>query len=304
MDNLFILPDSYDEKYLDISRCRPLIDNTHELLIKDIIGKKLFYPEATVLDESYIAAGANPSLTRPIFKTFKTEFKRHIAESTLNNITGFDSFIRTDICLGCTQYIDDLHIKGNVQVLVDEYSYHSRINSDVTIVSVDQLVPGKPLIISFPFSKIGTAHPRMKEILDICIEKNINIHIDGAWITAAKNLTLDLSHPAIKSFAVSMSKGYGLSGWNRIGLRWTKEKSEDIITLMNDYEQISTYSVVIGNYFLKHLEPDHLWSKHSKNHYKLCSDFNLTSSDTIHMATKNGSVIGLAPLLKLLEQHV
>ena len=304
MDNLFVIPDSYDSKYLDFVRCRPFIDSLHESLIKNIIGKKLSYPEATILDDSYTAAGANPGLTKPIFETFKKEFRRHLEGSTLNQITGFDSFVRDDICLGCTQYMDNLHIRHDVQVLSDEYRYHRLLNPNISQTEVGSLIPNKPLIISIPFSIIGKVHERMDEILQECLEKNIDLHLDGAWITAAKNVNIDLSHPAIKSFAVSMSKGYGLAGWNRIGVRWVKEVEEDSITIMNDYSQINTMCVVVGNYFLNNVDPDHLWNTHGENHYKLCFDFDLTPSDTIHMATKEGHIVGLTPLLMRLENNV
>jgi hypothetical protein len=92
-----------------------------------------------------------------------------------------------------------------------------------------------------------------------------------------------------------------MSGWNRIGLRWTKYPEEDSITVLNDYLQINTYSVVIANYFLKNIEPDHLWNAHGENHFKICRDFGLSPSDTIHMATEDGKVRGLSPLLQYLE---
>jgi hypothetical protein len=304
MNNLFTIPKAYSAEYIQTTKCKPLIDLHQERLMADIVGKQLSYDDFTFLDKEYLVADASPELVRPIFANFKKEFQRHLEQSTLNKIVGFDSFARTDIVLGCTQYIDDLHIKHDIQVLEDEYIYHQKLNSSVGYKTLDTLDPNKHLVISMPFSHIGRTHPQMQEILDTCLARGIDVHLDGAWLTAAKNVNIDLSHPAIRSFAVSMSKGYGLSGWNRIGLRWTKDPVEDSISVMNDYIQINTYSVVIGNYFLKHTEPDHLWNTHGDNHFKICNDFGLNTSDTIHMATKDGSVLGIAPLLKYLESNV
>lgn len=304
MNNLFTVPSTYSSEHVQRTKCKPLIDLAQEQLMKNVIEKKLDYDEFTFLTDEYLVADANPSLVRPVFANFKQQFQQHLSQSTLNSITGFDSFARVDICLGCTQYIDDLHIKHPVQVLEDEYVYHEKLRPGISYKTVDTLEPNVPLIISIPFSSIGKTHPRMNEILDICLAKNIAVHLDGAWITAAKNIHIDLRHPAIRTFAVSMSKGYGLSGWNRIGLRWTKDPVEDSISVMNDYIQINTYSVVVGNYFLKNISPDHLWKTHGVNHFKICSDFGLIPSDTIHMATEHGQVVGIAPLLKHLESYV
>lgn len=304
MDELFISPIYYHEKFLDKTKCRAFIDDKHEVLIKNIIEQKLEYPESSMLDECYQTSDANPKYLFPIFENFKKEFQQHLTDSKLNAITGFESFLRSDLCLGCTQFMDNLHIVGNVQVLDNEYRYHRLINPNVKIVTVDSMIEQIPLIISIPFSAIGKTHEQMQEILDICLEKKIPVHLDGAWITAAKNVCIDLSHPAIRSFATSMSKGYGLTGWNRIGVRWIKDLVEDSITVMNDYSQINSYSVTIGRYFLQHIEPDHLWIRHGDHHLQICKDFDLESTDSIHMAIQNGKSVGLAQLLKWMERNV
>lgn len=304
MDNLFAAPESYSEEYLDTVKSRAFIDRYQESLIKKIVNQQLIYPESAIFDKSYSADGIKTGITKSIFLDFKSDFKEHLLNSKLNSITGFESFVRDDICTGCTQFMDNIHIRGNVQVLTDEYRYHSLVNPSVKLVTVGNLIPTMPLIISIPFASIGKVHYLMDQILEECLEKNIDVHVDGAWITAAKNTNIDLSHPAIRSFACSMSKGLGLSAWNRIGVRWTKDIQEDSITVMNDYLQIPAYLVVIGKYFLKHMPPDYLWNTHGKNHYKLCADFKLDSTDSLHMAFRDGETIGLTPLLRWLDQNV
>ena len=60
------------------------------------------------------------------------------------------------------------------------------------------------------------------------------IHIDGAWVTCCQDITFNFNHPAIKSFAISLSKGLAL-GWNRIGIRYSRTHQTDSIGLMNDF---------------------------------------------------------------------
>jgi hypothetical protein len=143
----------------------------------------------------------------------------------------------------------------------------------------------------------------MVDILDQCLIYNIPVHIDGAWITSTRNIDIDFSHMAIQSFAVSMSKGYGLSGWNRIGVRWTKEYAEDAITIMNDFLQVPVESVLTGLYFLDNITPGHLWNTHEQNYFKICKDFNLTPTDSIHLAMDSTTAVGVEALLRYLEQH-
>jgi hypothetical protein len=301
MIKIFNNPATYSKEYIQTDRCIPMFDQTQQQLMNDVINKRISYDDWTVIDSSYQSIGGNVEDSRPIFENFKKLFQQHLEQSTLNKLTGFGSFRRTDICLGCAQYIDNLHIKYPIQVLDREYNYHQRLNQKIVPKSIGTLEAGKHLIISLPRSSLGTVDPQMDEILDRCLERSIPVHIDGAWITASKNINFDFSHPAIHSLGVSLSKGYGMSGWNRIGLRWTKYPEEDSITVLNDYLQINTYSVVIANYFLKNIEPDHLWNTHGENHFKICRDFGLTPSDTIHMATEDGKVRGLSPLLQYLE---
>lgn len=297
---VFDEPLPYIDSSIERNKCRILIDKKQEQLI-DNIKKGDF--SSNFLDKRYTEFHVQKQLLIPLFDTFKTNFQSHLERSKLNSITGFSSFNRIDICLGCTQYLDSLHIlHGRIQILKGEYSYHQKINKNTILTEEDSLVPKVPLIISIPFARIGKVYPNLSQLLDKCKELEIDVHLDGAWLTASRNVNIDLSHPSIKSFAVSMSKGYALGGWNRIGLRFTKQDSEDIITVMNDYNQINSMSVVIANYFLDNLEPDHLWHLHAEKHEKVCKDFNLNTSDTIHMATDSlGNVVGIAPLIRNLE---
>jgi hypothetical protein len=290
-------PPSYSSNYLELSKCRPFIDKLHIKLIRDIISKKDY--DWNCIDDSFNVAQFTG--TASIYNKFKNLFQSHITGSKLNKITGLETATRVDIIQGCTQYIENIHLKGDVQVLENEYSYHYKINPRAIICKVENLQPGIPLIVSIPFSNIGAARQDMLELLNTCITLNVPVHLDGAWITAAKNIDIDFCHPAIASLGISMSKGYGTSGWNRIGLRWTKSSVEDSITLINEHLQLTAYSVVIGNYILENTMPDHLWNTHGNHHNKICNDFNLTSSDTIHMATTESNIIGLAPLLRYLE---
>ena len=130
------------------------------------------------------------------------------------------------------------------------------------------------------------------------------MHIDSAWIPASRDICFNYDHPAIHSFAISMSKGYGTAGWNRIGLRWQRtRKGYDTINILKDYHQITTYPVAVGLYFLDNLLPDHLWATHKERNEKICKDFGLTQTKAIHMARNGETNYGLSPLIRYLEYN-
>jgi hypothetical protein len=298
MPQILSVPDSYTANHLNYNRVFPLIDTKLQNLIY-ATQEEYFSFISKDIPVDYLPS----AISQDLFTEFKNRFQQDLERSELNTITGLDHARRIDICLGCTQYIDSLYMRYGplgVQVLEREYTYHKRINPGIEYRTVETLTPHKPLIISQPFF-YGKTHAEMNEILDRCLMFNIPVHIDGAWITATKSISVDFRHMAIHSFAVSMSKGYGLSGWNRIGVRWTKEYAEDAITTMNDFAQIPAQTVAVGLKFLSAVSPDYLWKRHGPNYDKICKDFNLTPTDSIHLAMDGDNPVGVEALLRYLE---
>ena len=276
---------TYDKKYLQYDRPQPLTDNKIESLIQEVVSKNI-----------------NPDTTNQIYEDFKIELIDWITSSKLNSITGFDSFNRTDICIGCTQFIDTLYMNVPIQTIAGDYKYHERLNDAIQFSIIGNLKPKIPLIIALPFPKIGDIHPSMDLILDECLSKDIPVHIDGAWVTCCRNINFNLNHPSIESAAISLSKGLGL-GWNRIGLRWSKHKTPDAITVMNDFHMNNRALVIIGLYFLRNLQPDHLWTTHKDRYEKICKDFNLEQTNSIYIALKDKNPVGISPLIRYLENN-
>ena len=282
MERILIAP-SYNEKWLEIERPQPLIDNQIELLISQVIKGGIF-----------------PDITDQVYIDFKKEMINWLSRSNFNQIKGFEKFNRVDIINGCTQFIDAIYMKGPVQILKGDYKYHSRLTPNIIYSLLGNLHKGLPLIIAMPFPSTGDVHNQMLEILDESLEKNIDVHIDGAWVTCCQNINFDLSHKSIKSIGISLSKGLGL-GWNRIGLRWSNCNSEDSISIMNDFRMNNRALANIGLYFLRNLPPDYLWNTHASKYYKICNDFNLVPTNSIYLALRDNQPVGLSPLIRYLE---
>jgi len=271
----------YTEAWLDIDRPQPFVDQRIENLIQEVLQGKI---DADITDQ--------------VYTDFKIEMTAWLLKSKLNSIKGLDAFDRLDIINGCTQFIDTIYMQTTPQIVKGDYKYHHRLGNWDTPIGL--LHEDKPLVIAMPFPSTGDVHTSMKGILDESGEKSISVHVDGAWLTCCRGIDFDVSHPSIKSVAISLSKGLGL-GWNRIGLRWTKSKDADAVTIMNDFNMNLRAPAIIGLHFLRNLPADYLWTTHADNYYKICKDFELTPTKAIYLALRNGEPVGVSPLLRYLE---
>jgi len=274
----------YSSQYLEIERPSPLTDNRIESLIGDVLNGNI-----------------DKDISDIVYDRFKSETEQWILSSKLNSIRGLESFERKDIIIGCTQFIDSTYMNGPVQTILGDYRYHQRLGLSY-VREPGNLMPGIPLLIAMPFPSIGTPHEKMEEILNESLEKNIPVHIDGAWVTCCRSVDFNLNHPSVVSVAISLSKGLGL-GWNRIGLRWIKKFKQDSITIMNDFNMNNRALVMIGLHFIRTLPNDYLWNTHGDRYYKVCRDFNLTPTNSIHLALRAGEPVGVSPLIRYLENN-
>jgi len=217
--------------------------------------------------------------------------------SKLNYIKGWHKFPKIDIMLGCTHFIEAtcLRYGWNIQHLPNEYAYYSINGKHST--DLDKLRENIPLIISLPSWQYCDIHPQWHEILNICEQKNIEIHIDGAWFQSARKIEFDFDHPNIKSFGMSIGKGLDLQ-WNRIGLRWSKQTVPDSITIMNKFNQIHETVIACGSYIMQHVEKDYAWNKYAAANLVLAKEHKLSQTNSIHvLKDKNNNLVGVGKLL-------
>lgn len=274
----------YTEEWLQHERPQPMFDESITKFYAD------FYK------------GENPVHNENLFEDFKNEFVIWLDNHTLNHYTGYDKFPYKDICVGCTQFIDDIYQRlgqENVQILVNDYKYHERLNPNIVFVTPDTLDSKRELIIAMPFPYYGDVHPDMDLILDRCLELGIPVHIDSAWLSCSRDITFNFDHPAIHTFCVSLSKG-GLGG-NRIALRFARSRPSGAITIMNDFNMNCQSLVHMGIIYMKRFGPEYFWHRYEKEYYQVCKDFNLEPTKAIHLARKDGRPIGVRPVLRALN---
>lgn len=284
MNRVKIAP-SLSKEWLEIDRPQPLSDDVIEQLIQDVQNGNL-----------------DRDTTDSVYDNFKIECEQWIINSKLNILSGLDTFKRKDIIIGCTQFIDTQYMKGPVQVLKHDYKYHERLNNKHIIDHYSHMRFDTPLILATPFPSTGDVHNDIDTILKIAIDRNCPVHIDGAWITCSQNINFNFDHPAIKSVGISLSKGLGL-GWNRIGLRWSKETENDAITIMNDFNMNNRALAMIGLHFIRNLPTDYLWNTHRDRYHRVCKELDLTPTNSVYLAMQNGNPVGISPLIRYLEKN-
>jgi len=216
----------------------------------------------------------------------------------LNDIQGWDEFPCVDVIMGCTHFIESFVLKygwEGMQILPQEYGYYGMMGKFGN--ELGSLEPNKPLIISLPNWYYADLRPEWPDLLKECEQKNIDIHIDFAWITTARDIQIDLDHPCIKSFAMSMSK-YSLE-WNRVGLRWSRQRTMDSVAVLNQYYgEVNSALTSCGIYMINNIPRDYGWNTYGDLHFKACHELDLTPTKMIHVARQpDQTVVGIGSLL-------
>jgi hypothetical protein len=243
-----------------------------------------------------------PSDSNQYTKHFIEKVTSWIKSSKLNNIENLESLQFTDAILGVSQQIDELHYKyGNKLVIFDgEYAYHWRLNPSILKVSHYSNIPASSvLVMSYPSVKTAGNIENMCELLDFCYKHRIEVHIDAAWLGQCRNIKIDLSHPAIKTFSVSLSKAYSM-GSQRIGVRYSREHINGPINIMNNFGYNNISDMWIGSSMIDTLGPDFWWKSYNTEYIKVCTDFALKETDSINIANYNGVFVSIRTPLRFL----
>lgn len=235
------------------------------------------------------------------YSNFIEQFEKSLMEHQYINVKGLELFEQKDVIIGCQQFLDQMiltHGLDNLQVFKGGYPYYRKLKPDLQHVELENIVAGKPLILEFPFSKTGDKHPQYDQIIEKANDLGIDVYLDCAWLQVGWEMDLDLTQQCIKGAAMSLSKCFGLH-WSRIGVRWMKHKTNDTITIENEYRMVSYPNVMIGKYYLDRFGMDHLITKYKEPYLELCRAHDLVPGKTIMNAysKQKGHNVGVANLL-------
>lgn len=221
-----------------------------------------------------------------------------IKTSKLNSVRGLETFNYRFPSVGVTQSLDEFHYfileQGlRLRMFRGEYPY----NRDVHPWSYDDFIDDKPLekgdavIISCPFSGTGSTHSKMVEMFDQALELKVPVFVDMAWFGTCKDISIDLSHPAIQEVSFSTTKGL-CTGDYRSGIRFSRhgiidyssQARKDRLALQSDWSHGCHLNTRIGLELMTHFSPDHQWNKYHKAQQTVCESYGLTPSNCVHIA--------------------
>lgn len=246
----------------------------------------------------------NNSQSYSTAEQFIQEAEEWFKSTKRNEIQNWDEFKCVDIIMGCTHFIESLILKHgweNIQVLHNEYGYYGLMGKHG--VDLDQLQPGLPLIVSLPNFSYADIRSDWESILYICEQRNIDIHIDFAWMLVANGININVGHPNIKSFAMSLSK-YNCH-WNRIGLRWSKQRTMDSINIMTKYYgDVNSGIISCGNFLIRNIPRDYIWNTYGELYHQVCSKLDVLPTKLINVvkSKQDNKVLGVGNLLTSLSQ--
>jgi hypothetical protein len=243
-------------------------------------------------------AGSHPTVKNQDLLPMLNEW---FQSTRVNDLQGWASLPCVDVTMGNTHYIESLVTKlgwNGFQILDHEYAYYSFNGKWGT--KVGDLELGKPLIITLPHYTWAGVRPEWPDVLRECEQKKIDIHIDMAWATLSKNVNIDFSHPCIQSVGMSISK-YSMQ-WNRVGLRWSRQRTMDSITMFNHYYQPET-NINLSSccaYAIARIPRDYGWNTYRDTYKDICQQLDLKETDLIHVVkTKpTGTPMGISQLLR------
>lgn len=228
------------------------------------------------------------------------ELDEWFRSTRVNDLQGWESLCCLDVTMGCTHYIESFVARlgwDGFQILNHEYAYYSFMGK--WGVEIDDLEPNKPLIMTAPHYTWAGLRTDWPDVLRECEKKNIDIHLDMAWLTLGKNVAIDFSHPCIQSVGMSISK-YSMQ-WNRVGLRYSKQRTMDSITMFNHYYQPNTNMALssCASHFINHVPRDYGWDTYGVYHNDICRELGLTATDLVHVVQDHqGKCMGITNMIK------
>lgn len=237
---------------------------------------------------------------------FLNKVDNWITSSKFNSILGLSSFAVKHAILGVSQQIDELHYlyQNKIVIFEGEYAYHWRLNPNILKVAHYSQIPSNSvLILSYPSVKTAGNLLEIDKILSHCLENNVDVHIDAAWLGQCRNVHLDTSHPSIKTFSLSLSKAFFM-GSQRIGIRYSRNDNNGPISIMNNFGYNNVSDMWIGCNMIDKFGEDFWWKNYADKYSKVCKDFGLTESDSINIAfNKNVQTSVRTPLRLLIDNR-
>ena len=222
--------------------------------------------------------------------TYIDVWRNWLATSKLNYISGLNEFKFAHYTQGTSQAFDNFAIRHSkdryLTTIRGDFQYHRCIGKFLYHKELDFLKPvvtkNSALVISLPFSDLGTEHHAMHDLLRFCNKNKVPVCLDLAYFGIAKSLFLDLrNYPCIEEVTCSLSKPFYTLENHRVGVRFTREYQDDGISMINEVNYQNNLSMSLGVAYMLEFHKDYLWNKYRNKYHSVMHEFDLTPTDTI-----------------------
>jgi len=216
-----------------------------------------------------------------------------IGKTQRNCVFGLDRFTERHLINGTTQTFDETYMKyagKRLRFFPGEYAYHRRVFSNYAFIDDDNptLEDGDWVIVSAPHCTLGDTHPKMWEMMDRALEKNVPVIVDCAYFGTCSGVIIDVTHPAIESVSFSLTKGLGM-GDIRSGIRYSNIRDTNPICQQNEYNHTILSAAKIGLWMMSHFGPDFIPNKYIDMQKSLCSEVGIQPTKCMHLALGDAS---------------
>jgi hypothetical protein len=230
---------------------------------------------------------------KPSLEKYASTWKSWLVNSDEKSLAGLDDFSNIDYTQGTSQTFDQFVIRyakqKEIAAFVGDFQYHACITKNLNfkwIKSVDELATGHALIISMPFSDLGTAHPDFDNILKKCNSLNIPVCLDLAYWGIAKNIFLDLKlYPCVTEVTASLSKAFYTLENHRVGVRFSRQYLDDGISMLNEVQMQNFFSMSLGIHYMEKFSCDWNWQNYKEKYQTICQSHCLNTTDVIIFGT-------------------
>jgi hypothetical protein len=219
---------------------------------------------------------------------YASTWRQWLTEASLKSITGLDQFAYANYTCGTSQAFDHFWLRNSSKRLVcfaGDFQYHSCVGKHLnftTITHWKELQANDALILSCPFSDLGSQHPQQLNILDTCNKLGIPVCLDLAYWGISKNISVDLNKwPCVQEVTSSLSKPFYTLENHRVGIRFTRSYVDDGISMINEVKMQNNYSMSLGVHYMTEFSADWNWQTFGDAHAQICKQNQFRSSDTV-----------------------
>jgi hypothetical protein len=215
---------------------------------------------------------------------FCSEYLEWIKSSKLNTLINLDKFKSLQYVHGTSQSFDFFYLMNHnkrFRGFKGDFMYHKimwKKGYDWKHIEDGEIESGDAVIFSVPFSDFGDIHPHTNEILDRCDELGVPVFIDCAYMIMARDIEFDFDRKCIQGISFSLSKGFYGAEHLRIGLRLTREFTDDPVEVFNDFQMINWIGPDVGLKLINNFEHDFIQNKYYNKQIEICKELNIKPS--------------------------